>query len=258
MRRRHLVVLVSAVTLLTIVFVAAVTIGVGVGTDAGREQIRGLIETQLRSRIHGKLLIGKVSGGLLTGFSLDTFAIRDLEDSLLVSTGKVSLDYNPRDLMDKRLLLRNVKVEHPIIRLRQYAKGDWNFQRIFRSSPSSGPDVPGRSFGDFVVLDSVKVKDGTFLLERPWEPDDTLSGAKRDSAIRVNVANPNREIRYNTDGMTHTHRWSHLTADLPHMRIADPDSTEKFGQLFEVASLHVDELEPPFLIRNTRMTVRKL
>src|SRR3954467_5454878 len=145
MRRRHLVVLVSAVTFLTIVFVAAVTIGVGVGTDAGREQIRGLIETQLRSRIHGKLLIGKVSGGLLTGFSLDTFAIRDLEDSLLVSTGKISLEYDPRDLMDRRLLLKNVTGEHPLIRLWQHQKGDWNFQRICRRSGPSTPDVPGRS-----------------------------------------------------------------------------------------------------------------
>ena len=258
MRRRHLVVLVSTVTLLTSLFVLAVTIGVGVGTDAGREQIKNLIELQLRGRVHGKVHIGKVSGGLLTGFTLDTFAIRDLEDSLLISTGKVSLDYDPRDLMDRRLLLRNVKVEHPILRLRQYEKGDWNFQRIFASKKSNTPEVPGRGFGDFVVLNDVQVKDLTFLLERPWEPDDTLSGAKRDSAIRVNMANPMREIRRNTDGFTHTWRWSHLTADLPHVRIADPDSSEKFGQLFEVASIRMDELEPPFLIRRTKATVRKL
>lgn len=256
MKRRHLVVLVSAFALLTIVFVAAVTIGVGVGTSPGREQIRSLIEQQVRGQIHGKLHIGTIRGGLLTGFTLDTFAIRDLEDSILVSTGKISLDYDPRDLMDRRLLLRNVRVEHPIFRLRQYAKGDWNFQRIFRSDGPSAPNVPGRSFGDFVVLDSVRVIDGTFLLSRPWTPDDTLVGAKRDSAIRANIANPRREIRRNTDGLTHTHRWSGLTAFSPHIRLADPDSN-KFGQVFEIASLNVEELEPPFSIRNARGTVRK-
>lgn len=258
MKRRHLVVLVSAFTLLTMIFVAAVTIGVGVGTQPGRDQIRSLIQQQVGSRIHGKLHIGTIRGGLLTGFTLDTFAIRDLEDSLLVSAGKVSLDYDPRDLMDRRLLLRNVQVEHPVFRLRQYEKGDWNFQRIFKSKGgASTPNVPGRSFGDFVVLDSVRVKDGEFILTRPWSPDDTLVGAKRDSAIHRNLTNTNREIRHNTDGLTHTHRWAGASGFLPHVRIADPDSN-RFGQLFTIESLRVEEQEPPFSFSNARGTVRKL
>jgi translocation and assembly module TamB len=257
MKRRHLVVLISAVTLLTIVFVAAVMIGFGVGTDPGREQIRELIQQQVGSRVRGKVHIGKIHGGLLTGFTLDSFAIRDFEDSLLVSTGKVSLDYDPRDLLDRRLLLRNVEVEHPVFRLWQHQKGDWNFQRIFRTGRQGAPDVPGRSFGDFVVLDSVHVRDAQFILTRPWEPDDTLTGAKRDSAIRRNLENPNREIRRSSEGFTHTHRWSGATAFLPHVRMADPDSN-KFGQQFVIESLRVEEQEPPFSFRSARGVVRKL
>src|SRR5881392_2194614 len=117
MKRRHLVVLVSAFTLLAVIFVMAVTIGVGVGTDPGRDQIRSMIETQLGGRVNGTLHIGKVSGNILTGFTLDTFAIRGRDDSLLVSTGRVSLQYDPRDLLDRRVLLRNVEVEHPYVRV---------------------------------------------------------------------------------------------------------------------------------------------
>ena len=40
MKRRKLVALVSVFTLLTVAFIAMVTIGVEVGTDLGREQIR--------------------------------------------------------------------------------------------------------------------------------------------------------------------------------------------------------------------------
>jgi len=76
MKRRHLVVLVSAATLLVAVFIAVVTIGIGVGTGPGRETIRTLVEQQVGGRINGKLHIGKIGGGFLGGFTIDTFAIR--------------------------------------------------------------------------------------------------------------------------------------------------------------------------------------
>ncbi len=257
MKRRHLVVLVSAITLLTIVFVAAVTIGVGVGTDVGREQIRSIIQQQVASRVDGKIYIGRIRSGFFTGITIDSFAIRGADDSLLVSTGRVSLEYDPRDLIDRRLLLKNVRVERPLFRLKQYEQGDWNFQRIFRSSGPSTPGVPGRSFGDFVVLDSVRVRNGSFLITRPWSPNDSLRGAKRDSSIRYNLARSDREIRRTSEGLTHTYRWSRASGFLSHVRIAHPDSTE-FGQLFVIDSLSVDEQEPPFSFRHARGVVRKL
>lgn len=256
MKRRHLVAIVSIVTLLTVVFVGVLTIGIGVGTDPGREQIRAVIQQQLGDRVHGRIHIGRISGGLLTRFTIDSFAIRDLNDSLLVSTGRVTVEYDPRDLIDRRLLLRNVEVEHPVVRMQQYAKGDWNFQRIFRRSGPTGPDVPGRSFGDFVVLDSVRVRDAQFILIRAWEPDDSLRGAKRDSAIRRNLESTHREIRRSAEGYTHTYRWSRASAFLPHVRIAHPDSNQ-FGQRFVIESMQVDEQEPPFSFRNARGVVRK-
>ncbi|MEX2152354.1 MAG: translocation/assembly module TamB domain-containing protein [Gemmatimonadaceae bacterium] len=257
MKRRHLVVLVSAFTLLTLIFVAAVTIGVGVGTDPGREQIRSLVEQQVGGRVRGKVHLGRIRGGFLTGFTIDSFAIRDLQDSILVSTGRVKVDYDLRDLFDRRILLRNVEVEHPVIRLRQHPEGDWNHQRIFKSDGPGTPNVPGRSFGDFVVLDSVRVRDAEFTLTRPWSPDDSLTGARRDSAIRVNIANPAREIRRSAEGLIHTYRWSKISGFLPHVRMAHPDSN-RFGQLFVVEDLRVEELEPPFSFRNGRGTVRKM
>ena len=134
MKRRHLVVLVSGITLVTLIIVAAAIVGVGVGTDWGRSMIRSVVENELSGRVEGKVHIGKVSGTVLTGFTIDSFAIRDEQDGLLVSTGRVTLDYDPRDLMDRRVLLRNVRVENPVVRLRQYEDGSWNFQTIFEST----------------------------------------------------------------------------------------------------------------------------
>ena len=256
MRRRKLVALVGVFTLLALVFITIAIVGVGVGTDPGREVIRGVIQKQLEGQVRGKIYLGKAGGGLLRGFTLDSFAIRDERDSILVSTGKISLDYDPRDLMDRRLLLRNVTVEHPVVHLRRHADGDWNFQRIFRDGGPSAPNVPGRGFGDFIVLDSVRIRNGEFILTRPWSPDDSLTGAKRDSAIKRNLENPNREIRRSAEGLTHSYRWSQITAFLPHVRLAHPDSN-RFGREFHIADLRVEEKEPPFSFRNGRGVVRQ-
>jgi translocation and assembly module TamB len=255
MKRRHLVVLVSGITLVTLIIVAVAIVGVGVGTDWGRSMIRSVVESEVSGRVQGKVHIGTVSGTVLTGFSIDTFAIRDERDSLLVSTGRVTLNYDPRDLMDRRLLFRNVRVQRPVVRLRQYDDGSWNFQAIFGSDRPSTPGVPGRAFGDYIVLENLSVTDGEFILTRPWSPDDSLRGAKRDSAIKRNLENPEREIRRADGGYVHTYRWSRIAATLPRVRIADPDSA---GMLALIDELDVDELEPPFAIRNAKGEVRKL
>ena len=148
MKRRHLVVLVSAATLVIAVFIAVVTIGVGVGTDTGRETIRTLVEQQVGGRINGKLHIGRIGGGFLTGFTIDTFAIRGADDSLFVSTGRIKVDYDLRDLLDRRILLRDVEIDRLFVRLHQFEQGDWNHERIFRRSGPRGPDAPGSSCRD--------------------------------------------------------------------------------------------------------------
>ncbi len=257
MKRRHLVVLVSAATLLTAVFIAIVTIGVGVGTDTGRDTIRSLIQQQVGGRINGKLHIGKIGGGFLTGFTVDTFAIRGYDDSLLVSTGRIKVDYDLRDLMDRRVLLRNVEIDRLYFRLQQFAKGDWNHERIFRRRGPKGPDAPGSSFGDYVVLENVRGGNAQIVVVRPWAPNDSLKGARRDSAIAYNLNRRDKEYRRSAEGFTHVYRWTKASAVLPRVRIADPDST-KFGMLFAFERLNAEEQDPPFSFRNARGTVRKL
>lgn len=256
MKRRHLVVLVSAATLLTAVFIAVVTIGLGVGTDTGRDTIRSLIEQQVGGRINGKLHIGKVGGGFLTGFTVDTFAIRGEDDSLFVSTGRIKVDYDLRDLLDRRILLRDVEIDRLFVRFHQFAKGDWNHERIFRRKGPKGPDAPGSSFGDYVVLENVRGGNAQIVLIRPWSPADSLKGARRDSAIAHALNRRDREYRRSADGLKNIYRWTRASAVLPRVRIADPDSTQH-GMLFAFEKLNVDEHYPPFLFRNGRGTVRK-
>src|SRR4051812_46956482 len=125
-KRRRLVALVSVIALLVIGLVTVVTGLFITRTSYGQEELRRLIQGQLASAIKGKVYLGAVRGGFLTGITIDSIAIRDADnDSLMLSTGRITASYDPRDLIDKRLLLRDVLVEHPIVYIRQHTSGRW-------------------------------------------------------------------------------------------------------------------------------------
>src|SRR5436309_15992377 len=115
-KRRRLVALVSVIALLVI---GLVTVGTGLfitRSGYGQEELRKFIQAQLNIAFKGKVYLGRVSGGFLTGIQIDSFAVRDPDnDSLVISAGRITASYDPRDLIDKRLLLRNVLVEHPVV-----------------------------------------------------------------------------------------------------------------------------------------------
>jgi translocation and assembly module TamB len=263
-KRRRLVALVSVIALVVIAFVTIVTGLFVTRTNYGQEELRRFIQSQLAGSVRGKVYVGPISGGLLTGITIDSFAIRDADnDSLLISTGRITASYDPRDLIDKRLWLRDVYVEHPLVFLRQHASGRWNFKEVFRAydKKNNGPKTPGRNFGDYVVIDTAHLRDGMLVLQMPWSPDDTLRGAKLDSAVRHNLTRPDKEIRRVVDegkhGYARTWRWTKVSAVVSRMRLADPDS-DKLGRLFVFDTLHAEESDPPFHFRNVRGTMRNL
>src|SRR5918997_5705365 len=126
MKRRRLVALVSA---LVLVVVALVVFGLVVGvtrTSYGRNSLRALIEDQLTSRMRGgKLHLGQLSGNLITGVTIDTIAIRDADDSLFFRAGRTTLVHDPRDLLDRRIVIRRLESEHPWVHVKQYPDGQW-------------------------------------------------------------------------------------------------------------------------------------
>ena len=74
--------------------------------------------------------------------------------------------------------------------------------------------------GDYIVIDSTHIRDGDFRVTIPWHVDDSLRGARRDSAVRTNLARRDHEIRRTAEGLTQTYRWRKSYAAVPHMRIA--------------------------------------
>ncbi len=253
MTRRRFIALVS---LCTLAVLGVIVLGVGVvatKTETGQRALRKWVELQVGSSMHGKLHVGRVSGNFITGLEIDSLELRDDEDSLFVASGPIRLQYDPRDLVDRRLHFRQVEVQNPVIVLRQHENWSWNFKRMLETGKPSLPRGPGRGFGDYVVVDSAHVRNAHFRVTIPWHPDDSLHGVRRDSAIHASLVSKEHEIRRTREGYTQTYRWTNAYAFVPYARINDPDSA---GKLFVVDTLHADESVPPFKWRNVKGVVR--
>ena len=254
MPRRRLVALVSAAVLLALcalVVVLAVTV---TQTGTGQEWVRSAIVDGLAPRIRGSLYVGRIHGNFLSGVTVDSIELRGPDDSLLVAASRAFIAYDVRDLIDRRVLLRRVEVDRPVVRLSQSEDGVWNYKRIF---PPGGPKKPkvGRGFGDYIVADSVVVRGARFELTMPWHPADSLRGTRRDSAIVAALGRRDAEIRRRGRDFTRTWRWTDGNVALAYMRLADPDTA---GRRFVVGRLDANESDPPFRWRDIRGDVRWL
>jgi hypothetical protein len=254
MTSRLKIVIGSAIILVGL-FVIVILSVIGVThTGFGQTRVRNLVLTMLEGNVKGKVYVGHMSGGFFTGVTIDSVEIRDDEDSVFFASGPITVEYDPRDLFDRRILLSHLEADHPVVHLRQHANGDWNWRRIFPASVQKQKRNQ-RGFGEYIVVDSSVVRDASFTLTLPWRPSDTLRGAKLDSALRFELTRTDHEIRRTREGFARTWRWSQAEANLGLARIADPDTV---GRLVRIRKLSFAETDPPFKFRNISGTVLNL
>ena len=253
MIRRARIALISAIVLFSCLGLVLGTVFLLARTAFGRSYIHRFVVSLVRSRLHGSVYIGEIRGGLLNDLTIDSVALRDPDDSLFLSTGRVTLHYDVRDFLDRRILLRGVRAEHPLMYIRQHEDGTWNFRTIFSSGGKSAPSH-GHGFGDYVIIDSAVVRNATFLLTLPWHLSPHLHGYARDSALKFELKRTDHEIRRTREGLARTWRWTGGNVTLVHGRVSHPDSAER---LFVVRDASVNEADPPFLFKNASATIRQ-
>jgi translocation-and-assembly-module (TAM) inner membrane subunit TamB-like protein len=254
MTSRLRIVIGSAIILVGVLVIVILSVIGVTHTGFGQKRVRQMVLTMLEGNVKGKVYIGHMSGGFFTGVTIDSVSIRDDEDSVFFASGPITVEYDPRDLFDRRILLSHLEVEHPVVHLRQHENGDWNWRRIFPASVAKQKRNQ-RGFGEYVVVDSSVVRNASVTLTLPWRPSDSLRGAKRDSALRFELTRTDHEIRRTREGFARTWRWTQAEANLGFARIADPDTV---GRLIRIRKLSFAETDPPFKFRNISGTVLNL
>ncbi|MHB1222895.1 MAG: translocation/assembly module TamB domain-containing protein [Gemmatimonadaceae bacterium] len=253
MTRRRRVVLGSTLAILVIGLLAVLAIVAVTQTSFGRLRLRNILISQLAPRVNGKLYLGRISGGLISGVRIDSLAVIENDGTVFIASGPISVTYDVRDLLDRRVLLSHVEVERPYVHVIQREDGSWNFRRLFQSGKPSPARARGRGIGDLIRSDSATIRGGRFLLTLPWHPADSLGGARRDSAIRANLARDDARIRRVPEGFARTWDWTEIDLASSEVRLADPDSS---GRKFDIARMSVTEADPPLRFHDMRGEVR--
>ena len=254
MTRRLRIVIASAVVLVGLLLIVVLSFVGVTHTGFGQERVRRMVGSMLEGQVKGKVYLGHMRGGFFNGVTIDSVEIRDDEDSVFIASGPIRVEYDVRDLFDRRILLSHLDATRPVVHLRQHENGEWNWRRIFPAGVEKQKRNE-RGFGQYIVVDSSEVHDATFTLTLPWHPSDTLRGAKRDSAIRFELSRPDHEIRRTREGFARTWRWSQAQANLGFARIADPDTV---GRLVRIRKMSFTETDPPFKFRNVSGTMLNL
>ena len=254
MSRRRTVVLASAATLFALGGLIAAGVVALTQTAWGREKIRSQAMALINSKMHGKMYIGRIDGSLFTSLVVDSFAIREMNDSLFLSTGPIHIRFDPRDILDRRIVASEVTVERPVLRIVEDSTKTWNYRRIFPAGPPQ-PQQPlaARNFGDYIFVNSARVENATVLLGMPWQPDDSLRGSRRDSAIAVALNRKDKRIIRVGNSFQVERSWTNGTLVLGPSRIDDKDA---LGRQFDVRRLDADEFDPPFNFREARGSLR--
>jgi translocation and assembly module TamB len=206
--------------------------------------------------IQGTLYVGRVSGSIFTGLDIDTLEIRDRNDSLFVAAAHVSLAYDPRDLLDRRILLRNVRFGRLTANLFEDSVGMFNFRRIFPSGPP-GPvqETPRQGWGQFIKIEDVIVDQAAITLTTRWAADSNLTRSVRDSITTFNLQRTDKVFWRGPGSIYETRRWTNGHIELDSARL---DDRQPGGRKFAIRNLAIDESDPPFRFRNVRGNVRIL
>ncbi len=249
----------------TIVFTAAglllgvLLLAVGAGawltqTDRGRDTLLRATLPVMRTAIPGTLHLGEVRGTLFTGITIDSIELTTPDGTPFIRTGPVRIEYDLRDLIDRRVVVRYAEVMRPVVHLVDYGNDDWNWMRALRKTrPVLGAASRTRGLGDFIRVDSLDVHEGSVSLVEAWRPVDSLRGVRRDSAIAFNLARRDVEVRREGDRLVKIRRWLRLNASLGPSRIAHPDSSGVRLQVRHMASVETD---PMFWFRHVSGTAR--
>ena len=250
--RRRTVVLATAAVLLTVVALVVGGVAALTQTDRGRAVIMRALAPIISRAIPGRLYVGKVSGTLFTDITIDSLDIRTPDGTPFLISGPIRATYDPRDLLDRRIVVKSLEVTRPSITMIDYGNDDWNWKRALRRKRALATPSTSR-LGEYIVIDTATIRELTFTSRQPWVLSDTLKGAKRDSVLAYNLTRLDGEVRRDGDHFVRVYRFVRGSIALGRSRIAIPDSA---GMKLALQKLDVVWVYPPFWFRNMQGTVR--
>ena len=217
-------------------------------TDFARDRVRTLALDAIAAAVNGRVSIGRLEGNVLSHTTLRDVEIEDSAGGHFLTAESVSFRYSILPVIGGRLILRDVRVENPVITLNQPPGGQWNFVHLFPQDSAAPAAADTGGFGSYIRLDGLTIVNAAVTVRLPWSPADSLEGEARRAAIERELGTDSRlSIIEVPGGYQMRMVFRDLDAELPTVRLAHPDSA---ARIFDIAtaSLTAYPFRPPAAI----------
>ncbi|HEY1910488.1 MAG TPA: translocation/assembly module TamB domain-containing protein [Vicinamibacterales bacterium] len=147
-----------------VLIVTAIAIGV-VETGWAKEGLRDLIVGQANQYLTATLAIGRLEGSLFRGIELGDVNL-SRNGQTLIHIDEISLSYALRELFDRGVTIRRVRLTHPVVVGARTTDGTWDLAALVkRDSSEAGRTGPGRP----ITVQSIEVVNGHVSLRSPLD-----------------------------------------------------------------------------------------
>jgi autotransporter translocation and assembly factor TamB len=146
--------------------ISALVVGLAVGimeTAWGKNQLRALIVRQANQALAAKLEIGRLGGSLFGSLELGGVRL-SRNGSPFVEIDAVDVSYSLRQIWQRGLVIREIRVIHPRIAVARDADGRWNLGSILKRSAQPAGQ-PMRTF----LLERIDIVNGSVVLADPLQ-----------------------------------------------------------------------------------------
>ena len=134
-------------------------------TGWAKNRIRELLVGQANQYLTATLTIGRLEGSLLRGLQLGDITL-DRGGRTLVKIDEVALSYSIRELVQRGVIIRRVRLTRPHVVGTRMADGRWDLgalvKRESREEERTGPNRP-------IEIQSIEVIDGRVSLQHPLD-----------------------------------------------------------------------------------------
>lgn len=244
--------LLAVAALLVLMIIGVVVLN---GTYYGRERVRRLALDAMRDIVNGELIVGRIDGNLLDRFDLVDVSILDEDGQPFLIADRVRARVAFGPLLSRRIIVRSLELDRPVVTLSRTPGGVWNYQRIFASGDTATGEV-STGFGSWVDLRGITIRNGTLLVHQPFPGDEGVRRTVGDSAARALARETRLRVERVGSTLRQTMEFRDINARIPRLVAAHPDSTA-IGFRVRQLSMEATPLQAPdVVIKNMEGDVR--
>lgn len=166
------------------------------------DRIKTLVVTEGEMALGRKVKTGKVSVGLFKGIEVKSFAVKEMDNKTdFLSAKDIILKYDLFSLLDKKLLITDIIIDEPKIKIIRDRHGRFNYESMLdekERKPKKGKKTEGpasKAAPLALIIDNIKIDDADISIRDALKeiPD---TDAKGDLKLSISMSEDMSSINY--------------------------------------------------------------